>query len=81
MQIEHDVNSNRKHPIALVTDSIADLPKEFIDENQIHVFPLNIDIEGSTFLDKAGMNNEILFSIIDNLKTFPTSSQPSLKFG
>lgn len=80
MQMEHDVNSNRKHPIALVTDSIADLPKEFIDENQIHVFPLNIDIEGSTFLDKAGMNNEILFSIIDDLKTFPTSSQPSLKF-
>ncbi len=79
MKLEHEVNSNRKYPIALLTDSIADLPQEYIDNNQIHVIPLNIDIEGSTFLDKASINNEILFSITDDLKVFPTSSQPTIK--
>lgn len=80
MKMEQEINSKRKHSIALVTDSIADLPKKYIEENQIHVVPLNIDIDGSVFLDKMGLNNEVLFSITDDLKTFPTSSQPSIKF-
>ena len=78
--MEHEINSNQKYSIALVTDSIADLPFEYVENNQIHVTPLNIDIEGSNFLDKAAINNEVLFSIIDELKVFPTSSQPSYNF-
>ncbi len=61
MKMEHEINSNQKYSIALVTDSIADLPLEYVENNQIHVTPLNIDIEGSNFLDKAAINNEVLF--------------------
>ena len=80
MKMEQELNHKQRHKIAIVTDSIADLPLTYIEENQIHVIPLNIDIEGSIFLDKVAINNEILFSISENLKVFPTSSQPSLKF-
>lgn len=80
MKMEHELNYNQKYKIALVTDSIADLPLTYIEKNQIHLIPLNIDIDGSIFLDKGAINNEILFSISDTLKVFPTSSQPSFKF-
>lgn len=80
MRMEHQVNHHRKHSIALVTDSIADLPLSYIENKQIQIIPLNIDIEGSVFIDKIGINNEILFSIIDDLKVFPTSFQASLNF-
>ncbi len=40
--------------IKLITDSSCDLPKEFIDENQIDVLPLLLNIEGKVIEDDFG---------------------------
>jgi DegV family protein with EDD domain len=79
MKAQNQVITNRKYPIALVTDSIADIPKELIEKYQIHVLPLNILLEGSNYLDRISINAEKFFSIEEELKEFPTSSQPSAR--
>ncbi|MFN2340572.1 MAG: DAK2 domain-containing protein, partial [Halanaerobium sp.] len=42
MQLQQAVMYKRKHNTAILTDSIADLPAEYRDQHQIHLFPLNI---------------------------------------
>ncbi len=79
MQRQYQVVNERKYDIALVTDSIADLPQEFIDKYQIHLVPINLELEGSTFLDKVSIKPDQIYSILDEVKEYPTSSQPPLK--
>ena len=76
---QHEIIHNRKYPIALVTDSIADLPQEYIDDYQIQVIPLNLIIEGSTYYDRLTITAEKFYKIMDEVKTYPTTSQPNLK--
>ncbi|WP_313894209.1 DAK2 domain-containing protein [Psychrobacillus sp.] len=42
MQRQFETVHARKYKIALVTDSIADLPKEAMDNYQVHMIPLNL---------------------------------------
>lgn len=79
MQKQHQVAHQRKYDIALVTDSIADLPQQLIDDYQVHVIPINLEIEGSFFLDKLSIKPGQIYSILDQVKEYPTSSQPSIK--
>ncbi len=50
MLVQYNVKYRQKSEIALVTDSIADIPEEFIIKKQIHVVPLNVIIEKGDFL-------------------------------
>jgi len=79
MENQFQVVNNRKYDIALVTDSIADIPQEIIDKYQVHVVPLNLEIEGSTFLDKMSIKPDQVYAMLDQLNEYPTSSQPPLK--
>lgn len=67
----------RKYSTALVTDSIADLPKEYMDRFQIHMLPLNLVFENTTYLDKVTMTPEIFYPLLDKAEEYPTSAQPS----
>jgi uncharacterized protein len=79
MKKQFEVIYKRRYKTAIVTDSIADLPSELIDEYQIQVIPLNLIIEESTYLDKITIKPDTFYALIDNLKEYPTSSQPTLK--
>ncbi|MBU3182610.1 DAK2 domain-containing protein [Clostridium psychrophilum] len=79
MKKQYEVVHNRINKTAILTDSIADLPQELIEKYQIHVLPLNLIIEGSTYLDKLTIKPDKFYSMIDNLKEYPTSSQPTIK--
>ncbi len=74
---QYEIAHQRKYDIALVTDSIADLPQEIFDDYQIHMIPINLHIEGSNYLDKLSIKPEQIYSILDQVKEYPTSSQPS----
>jgi uncharacterized protein len=76
---QYQVVHERKYEIALVTDSIADLPQEIMDQYQIHMIPINLQIEGSNFLDKISIKPGQIYSILDQVKEYPTSSQPSFE--
>lgn len=79
MKRQYEAAFNRKYNIALVTDSIADLPKELMDKYQINLLPLNLVMEGTSYLDKMTMTPEIFYNILDDLEEYPSSAQPSPK--
>ncbi len=67
----------KKYKIALVTDSIADLPKEYMDKYQVHMMPLNLAFEDTLYLDKVTMTPEIFYPLLEEAAEYPTSAQPS----
>ena len=78
MRLQYEVVHERKYPIALVTDSVCDLPQELIDLYQIHVVPLHILFGKSEYLDKLTIDPELFFSLAEHAEVFPTSSQPAV---
>lgn len=79
MQRQYDAIHRRLHEIAIVTDSIADLPQEFIDAHQIHVVPLNLEFEETSYLDKVTMTPEVFYPLLDGTAQYPKSAQPGIK--
>ncbi|MBC1474209.1 DegV family EDD domain-containing protein [Listeria grandensis] len=79
MQNQFDVIHHRKYRIALVTDSVADLPQSVMEEYQIQVIPLHIALAGNDYLDKITMDTGTLFERLEDSDAYPTSSQPSVK--
>ncbi len=78
MLLQANMIHNPKSKIAILTDSIADLPKAFIDENQIHVLPLNIIVDTVVYKDKVTMTPQMFYQYLDDFELSPTSSQPNL---
>lgn len=78
MVMQHQVIQNRRHSIALMTDSTCDLPKEFMDEHQIHFVPLNLTLGKNQYLDKITITAEQFYDMMDKSPDFPLTSQPSV---
>ncbi|MDP3268253.1 MAG: DegV family protein [Legionella sp.] len=67
----------RKHPIALVTDSSADIPESILDDHQIHIIQLNMHLDGHNLLDRICVNPETFYDRLASLKNYPKTSFPS----
>lgn len=65
------LKAHRKHDTVIVTDSIADLPKKYVDDEQIHMIHLPLLINNSSYFDRLTIRNEQV------LKHQATSSTPS----
>ncbi len=79
MKRQYELVHQRKHDTLLITDSIADLPQAYIDDHQIYQIPLNIMMEDSNYFDKLTITSERFYQFMDELDTYPSSSQPSPK--
>ncbi|MBN2604256.1 MAG: DegV family EDD domain-containing protein [Bacilli bacterium] len=79
MVLEVKANNTTKK-IALVTDSIADIDLAFALEHDIFVIPVNILLNGSSYLDKYTINNEVLFQKIESKIEYPTTALPEVKY-
>ena len=79
MKKQFDVANHRKHKIALVTDSIADLPDNYAEDNQIHVLNLSLLINQVTYYDKLTIENARFYKLMKELKSYPSSSLPNPK--
>lgn len=78
MKRQYETLYSRNSDIAIVTDSIADLPKELMDKHQIHLMPLNLLIENSNYLDKLTITPSYFYDLMDSLDSYPSSSQPTV---
>lgn len=67
----------RKYPIALVTDSSADIPEAILEDNQIHIIQLNIHLDGHNLIDRICINQDTFYDHLTQLKTYPKTSFPS----
>lgn len=79
MKRQFEAANHRKYPIALVTDSIADLPEDLVDQYQIHMFPLNLLVNDTNYYDKVTIQNARFYELMDSAKVYPSSSQPNAK--
>ncbi len=77
MKKQEQVVNHRKYDIALVTDSIADLTQEFIDEYQIQIIHLNIMKKDRVYFDKLTIQPSKLLSDSKDSEGLPTSSLPN----
>ncbi|HMA58797.1 MAG TPA: DegV family protein [Halanaerobiales bacterium] len=79
MLIQYNVKYDRISNIALVTDSIADLPKNYMDNNQINMIPINLVVDQTNYLDKVTVTSDNFYDLVDEAEEYPTSAQPSVK--
>ena len=72
---QQETASRRKWNIALVTDSTCDLPKELIDQYQIHMVPINLNFGDSHYLDKVTIQPDQFYDLLDKHADSPKTSQ------
>ncbi len=68
-----------RHPtsrVALLTDSVADIPDSILVKNQIHFIPLTIMIDEVPYLDRSTLDLKDLFWMMESATAYPTSTQP-----
>lgn len=65
--------------MVILTDSIADLPEGFIDQNPIHIYPVGILMDDTVYYDKLTISNKNIFDHALSSKVYPTSFTPSIK--
>jgi DegV family protein with EDD domain len=66
----------RGRKVAIVTDSVADIPEDMLDELGIHTVPLRIHFGEQSYLDKSGMSSEEFLAELTRNRTHPKTSQP-----
>lgn len=79
MKRQFETANHRKYPIALVTDSIADLPDDLIDKYQIHMLNLDLLVNDTNYYDKLTIETSRFYELMDSAKVYPSSSQPNPK--
>ena len=72
--------TNSKRTRVILTDSIADIPKEILHKENIVQIPINLTVDGIDYFDKLSINNKILFDLIAKSSEYPTTSMPSVKY-
>lgn len=79
MLLQYQISQDKKASIALVTDSIADLPADYLLEEQIHVLPMNILLGETSYIDKVTIQNQHLFTLMKKQHQRATSAQPTVR--
>jgi uncharacterized protein len=67
------------HPVsrtAIVTDSIADIPRELVERYQIHVIPMKILWGDDEYLDRVTIDSGTFYPYLDGREEYPSSSIP-----
>ncbi len=77
MKKQYEAAHHRKYPYAIITDSVADLPSAFLEENQVYVIPMQILFANNTFYDKLTIDAERFYQWMDQTDHYPSSAMPS----
>ncbi len=65
--------------IAILTDSTANLPAEWVKQYAIRIIPLKIHFGSETYLDGIDLTPEEFYMRLPNSKSLPTTSQPPIQ--
>lgn len=64
--------------VAIVTDSTAYLPQQYVDEFGIHVLPLTLQWDGKSYRDGIDMLPDEFYTRLAGSSTLPTTSQATV---
>jgi len=76
MQRQQRTAHATRRKVAIVTDSVADIPEEALERLDIHVVPLRVHFGEQSFLDKVGLSPEEFLAELVRNPLHPTTSQP-----
>ena len=79
MLLQYRVAHERKHSIALVTDSACDLPEEYLEAHQITMVPIYLYMDENQYLDRVTIRPKRFYEIIQEESPVLTTSQPNIK--
>lgn len=65
--------------IAILTDSTANLPKEWVEQYNVRVIPLKIHWGYETSLDGIDITPNEFYTRLTHSRSLPTTSQPSIE--
>ena len=74
---QYEAAHARKWPIALVTDSTCDLPRDILDRFQVHVVPLHVSFGDSFYLDKVTITTDQFYGLLETEPELPKTAQPT----
>jgi hypothetical protein len=78
MRAQHRALSHpERRPVAIVTDSSADLPDAVLDRHHIALVPLQIVFGDTVFQDRVGIKPEEFYRRLREARELPTTSQPT----
>ncbi len=78
MRAQHRALSHlERRPVAVVTDTSADLPDSVLDRHHIALVPLQILFGDVVFQDRVGIRPEEFYRRLRAAKELPTTSQPT----
>ena len=77
MKRQEQIMTERASRIAVVTDSIADIPEEVLDRYQVHRFSLSLIWDGEEYLDRLTLKPETFYAMQAERSSFPSSSLPA----
>jgi DegV family protein with EDD domain len=63
--------------LKIVMDGAGDIPKEWQDEYDVQVIPINIHFENKTFQQGIDLSNDDFYRIADTSGVIPKTSQPT----
>lgn len=63
--------------LRIVTDGAADMPREWKEQYDIQVVPINIHFGETTYLSDVTLDREGFYRLVDENKRVPKTSQPS----
>ncbi len=63
--------------VAIVVDSTAFIPKELIQQYDLHVIPQILNWEGESYKDDIDITPDVFYTRLKTAKEMPTTSQPS----
>jgi fatty acid-binding protein DegV len=66
-------------PVKVVTDSVADLPPQIIDELGITVIPLNVRFGEKVYRDGIDLTTEQFYQELTCSKVMPVTSAPPVR--
>jgi len=78
MRAQHRALSHpERRPVAVVTDTSADLADAVLDRHHIALVPLQILFGDAVYQDRVGMRPEEFYHRLRSAKELPTTSQPT----
>jgi uncharacterized protein len=77
MIMQYEVSNQENLGTAIVIDSMADLPQEWVRENNVFTLPLQVKINDNSFLDKFTVNYQDVVGYLKNPKNQVSTAAPS----
>lgn len=78
MVLQYNIaNLPLKSKVAIVADTMADIPLEIIQAHNIYRIPLQVKVNGNSFLDKVSISPQQTFNYLSNLENRIGTAAPS----